>query len=172
MPDGLRAIGRNLSVSGPAPKTCLPPLGVSSWFQLPQFYWNHLTNAIPGGSVQLPTQPQSLDASTFEFILGSPEAKMGMGLPDWSANNDGRSSFGGHAGGGGGKMMNVDHQPHQSSQSPSMPWDPSIEHHSTMTSATGTASMGSTLLPGPQPSDQTAIYSALMSFMVEAAKSQ
>jgi len=190
MPDGLRAIGRNLADD--MPRTCLPPLGISNLFQLPQFYWNHLTNAIPGGPGQ-PPNPQNLDASTFEFMLGSPEASMGMALPDWSspAGTDTRAPLGGTnragpnagaagtgAGAGtatGGKVVPSMPPSDQPSQSPSISWDPSLEHSAAGATPGSTASGAggaNTFVPVPQALDQSAVYSALMSFMVEAARSQ
>lgn len=47
---GLRGLGNKLRSPRNDFSTTLPPLGRSSLFQLPQFYWNQLSNAIPGQS--------------------------------------------------------------------------------------------------------------------------
>lgn len=47
---GLRGLGNKLRSPRTDFGTTLPPLGRSTLFQLPQFYWNQLSNAIPGQS--------------------------------------------------------------------------------------------------------------------------
>ncbi|CAK9784722.1 unnamed protein product [Cutaneotrichosporon oleaginosum] len=134
LPEGLRAVGRNLSTSErDLPRVSLPQGGISNLFQLPQLYWNHLTN-------QMPVPNLGLD-------LLSPDAA-GSVLPEWqtpeSFSVNGRFDGMGFA-----------------------PSDPPS------TGGTGPGAFGwePPMDPNPQGSDQAAIYSALMSFMVEAAKS-
>lgn len=147
LPEGLRAVGRNLSTSErDLPRVSLPPTGISSLFQLPQFYWNHLTNGGPMPSMGL------------DMNLLSPDATTSV-LPDWHTPTDYGSS-------GGGRGFGVDGMGGFAVSDP-----PSTGNFSWGTPMDG-APLGNAAAGNMQgTADQAAIYSALMSFMVEAAKS-
>ncbi|BEI86712.1 hypothetical protein CcaverHIS002_0700580 [Cutaneotrichosporon cavernicola] len=138
LPEGLRAVGRNLSTTErDLPHVSMAPAGMSNLFQLPQFYWNHLTNSGPMPNLGMD--------------LLSPDAPGGV-LTEWRTPDSGFNMT------SNGRFDGMGFAP---SDPPStggtgpgnFSWDPPMDQN-------------------PQSSaDQAAIYSALMSFMVEAAKS-
>lgn len=157
LPEGLRAVGRNLSTSErDLPRVSLPPTGISNLFQLPQFYWNHLTGGVGGGM-----SGPGAGGMAFDMTHLSPEAAAGV-IPDWQT-----PSYEGQAGGGGrGNGFGVEGQA-LGGFAPSDPpsagfsWDQPIDGGPML------GNVGNV----QNTNDQAAIYSALMSFMVEAAKS-
>ncbi|KAL1413750.1 hypothetical protein Q8F55_001532 [Vanrija albida] len=191
IPEGLRQVGRALSSTAGStlPAISLPPLGVSSLFQLPQFYWNHLTNAVPGQGGG--TQPARFDQA-LDIVLGSPEASGTMDLAEWSPLNYSSTatlpSMGQTPQSGpptnastnapfqtmpqqqqqqqvqsqGQQQQQQQQVPQQLQQQqqpqPTLPWE--MDQSSFMNSGT------------LDPLDPSAIYSTLMSYMVEAARSR
>lgn len=178
MPEELRVMGRNLatgrsasSVAGATPHTMTTPGSTGpapnalpegpapgpSLFQLPQFYWNHLTTVPMEGGQGEPEQGPDFD---FEFDVHSqsaqghtPEMPAPMSYPDGVRGMHPSASD---------NLRNLDMRyaqpPHTNGEPSFMP--PSAAW------AAGAPVIG----PNSGPQDQAAIYAALMSYMVEAAK--
>lgn len=205
MPEELRVMGRNLStgrgssIAGATPATvsgtpgstagapasaqplpdALPTPG-PSLFQLPQFYWNHLTT-VPMGEAESGEAPEQ----RWEWDLDLAASQSGT-TPDnmpppplWDADSTrGSISAGTHGG---------YHPPAQEGQGQSHASNASNAGHDQAQGQNGGASSNdaeSFISPnhawagapviGPHsgPQDQAAIYAALMSYMMEAAKTR
>ncbi|BEI91542.1 uncharacterized protein CcaverHIS019_0403620 [Cutaneotrichosporon cavernicola] len=183
MPEELRVMGRNLatgrsasSVAGATPRTMttpgstgpgpstLPDPGPApapgpSLFQLPQFYWNHLTTVPMEGGQGEPEQRADLD---FEFDMHSQSAQGHTPemLPPMPYPHDGVRGMHPSA---SDNLRNLD-----------MRYPPAHPHANGSEPAfiPPSAAWAGAPVIGPHsgPQDQAAIYAALMSYMVEAAK--
>ncbi|KLT40640.1 hypothetical protein CC85DRAFT_249026 [Cutaneotrichosporon oleaginosum] len=182
MPEELRVMGRNLatgrapsSVTGATPRTMTtpgstgpaptaPPEAAStpgpSLFQLPQFYWNHLTTVPMEGMANEPEHRGDFD---FEFDLHSQSAQ--GHTPEMPPPMQYHEGVRGMHPSASDNVRNMDmqryppnHPPHTNGSEP-----PLIPPSAAWA---GAPVMG----PHSGPQDQAAIYAALMSYMVEAAK--
>ncbi|ORY21002.1 fungal-specific transcription factor domain-domain-containing protein [Naematelia encephala] len=164
IPDGLRAVGRHLSVSDP---TASQPnivetqstTALSHLFQLPQFYWNQLTNP----PVDLST-PESYAPSNFAF-QPSTGPEVGVVLSQHTTSNGTITSKLTNSSLGQGDKIT------SSAIAPEMAfWEQSMgEVASSSFLSSGPGAMSQAHTPGPEV-DQSAIYEALMSYMMDAAR--
>lgn len=180
MPEELRAMGRNLATgratssvagatprtmttpgsTGPAPNSLPEPMPTPgpSLFQLPQFYWNHLTT-VPMEAV--PGEPEQRGDFDFEFDLQSQSAHGHTPemLPPMS-DHDGVRGMHPSA---SDNVRNMDMR---------YPPPPHANGSNEPTFIPQSAAWAGAPVMGPHsgPQDQAAIYAALMSYMVEAAK--
>ena len=180
MPEGLHVMGRNLSSrapptpfntdSGSGPAST--PGSVPNLFQLPQFYWNHLTN-IAGEPGQMPdSMPEAplwewdatVTPGTSDVPLPGAEWGTGTGPRPETAGGTASDADGGNAPQDPGSVNSNSNGVPPARTTPT----------TTITDASGFAiptDWQSNLMgQNAGAADQAAIYAALMSYMVEATK--
>jgi hypothetical protein len=163
MTEGIQAIRRTLSVVEPsAAQAVTTTNGPSTLLQLPQYYWNHLQ----GASTQVPATPAWEDLLNFTT---SPEVETTL-LAGWdtnmtgpngvtgndNANGNGANGTNGIGSGPAAQLTHVD---------TTMDW----------LAGTGVGTEqgpGGGFLSGVATMDQAEISSALMRYMMDAAKGQ
>lgn len=210
---GLRGLGNKLRSPRADFDTTLPPLGRSSLFQLPQFYWNQLSNAIPGqstatfsaegnvlGIAQSPDMPfippalspesqnqqtdmspyqrQNDSASQQEWHKQQQQQTQPQQPPQTQPQQNQQQPLQQqpqhHHHGHHHHHHQQHHQPHQQQQQQTNPaqnaMQPSqffdmVNFNQSWNSGGMDANLGASM-------DNSAVYSALMNFMVEAARSR
>lgn len=162
MPEGLRVMGRNLSSrSGPSTpfndSLSIPsstPDGGLNLFQLPQFYWNHLSTTEP----TLGGEPAMADMPVWEWDVnvtpGTTDAPL-QPPSEWGGGSNGNGVV--VTPGNTSDLRVANPAPPQTTGNPNAGFAVPNDWQSEF--------MG-----GAGASDQAAIYAALMSYMVEATK--
>jgi hypothetical protein len=175
MPEGLRVMGRHLSSRVPPTPFATDSAPVSTpgsatgpnLFQLPQFYWNHLTTiGEPGAST---SADPVIDAPVWDWDSVTPGTS-DVPLPlEWrppstagsAANPPSNMTNPGTNGSVNGAASGTD------GPTPTAPASvPAVPEGFTIP----TDWQGAGLIPPNGAADQAAIYAALMSYMVEATK--
>jgi hypothetical protein len=160
MTEGIQAIRRTLSIVEPsAVQAATTTNGPSTLLQLPQYYWNHLQ----GASTQVPATPAWEDLLNFTT---SPEVETSL-LAGWDANMTGPNgvTVNGNVNGNGTGGIGNGPAAQLTQVDTTMDW----------LAGTGVGTEqgpGGGFLSGVATMDQAEISSALMRYMMDAAKVQ